>query len=293
MADRPRRVPLADLKFGLSPRLSRVDENHVAALRQVFDDLPPILITRDRIVIDGAHRVAAARAAGRSHIRALVFDGDEGEAFAEAVKANIAHGKPLSLREREVAARTLLERQPEWSDRRVAATCGLSAGVVATVRRSTAEGAQSNKRVGRDGRVRPADAAQQRLQVASLLAGDLQQPVRKVAAAAGCSPATVLDVRDRLRRGEDPIPPKLRRPDIPSFEHSRAGWAPDHAFDDAAHFAQWFKESSVDDSDWRALVAQVPLSRLYEVADEATKRAESWQRFARAISERAQAKRRP
>jgi hypothetical protein len=35
-------------------------------------------------------------------------------------------------------------------------------------------------------------------------------PLRQVAAAAGISPSTALDVRDRVRDGRDPVPAKLR-----------------------------------------------------------------------------------
>src|SRR5579863_615904 len=88
---------LAELSVGYSPRQVKVDEDHVAALAEVIDRLPPIVVdARSMTVIDGVHRLEASRRAGRAEIRALLFSGSETEALVVAVQSNIRHGKPLS-----------------------------------------------------------------------------------------------------------------------------------------------------------------------------------------------------
>jgi winged helix-turn-helix DNA-binding protein len=93
------------------------------------------------------------------------------------------------------------------SDRAIGHVAGLAAKTVAGIRkRSTDHPAQSNTRVGRDGRVRPLDSSEARRRAAELLTSQPGSSLRDVARAVGISPATVLDVRKRLERGESPVP---------------------------------------------------------------------------------------
>ena len=93
---------LAELVGSYSPRDIRVDEDHVLALAEVLDRLPPVVVDKRTMkVIDGVHRVEASRRLGRTEIRALFFSGSETEALVVAVQANIRHGKPLSRSERQ------------------------------------------------------------------------------------------------------------------------------------------------------------------------------------------------
>jgi len=63
-------------------------------------------------------------------------------------------------------------------------------------------------RIGRDGRVRPLDSGAGRRRAAEFLTQQPDASLRDVARVAGISPATVLDVRKRLERGESPVPEK-------------------------------------------------------------------------------------
>lgn len=122
------------------------------------------------------------------------------------------------------------------------------------------------------------DAADIRRRIAELLERDADQPLRRVAAALGVSPTTVLDVRNRLRNGEDPVPPRLRR-----------RWQQDpimRADADAAAFAAWFDGRSIADADWERFIDTVPTIRLFQVIDEARRRAQSWELFATALRRR-------
>lgn len=120
-------VAISALSFGQSPRLVPEDLDHARTLAEVGQALPPILVHGDtKVVIDGRHRVLAARLRGETSIRAQLFHGSEDEAFLLGVRANTTHGKPLSLAERIWAASRILSTKPELSDRVIASICGLS-----------------------------------------------------------------------------------------------------------------------------------------------------------------------
>lgn len=137
----------------------------------------------------------------------LVWLGVEADVFLRAVQENIAHGLPLTQADRRAAAERVIATHPHMSDRAIGHVAGLAAKTVAGIRkRSTDHPAQSNTRVGRDGRVRPLDSSEARRRAAELLASQPGSSLRDVARAVGISPATVLDVRKRLECGESPVP---------------------------------------------------------------------------------------
>jgi hypothetical protein len=74
--------------------------------------------------------------------------------------------------------------------------------------RSTTENPQSNARVGRDGRIRPLNAAEGRRIAGELMVDKPDASLREIASAAGISLGTAQNVRERLRRGEEPVVPK-------------------------------------------------------------------------------------
>jgi hypothetical protein len=129
-------------------------------------------------------------------------------------EADTAKPSPLSDEERAAATTRVLTAHPDWSDRAVAAVTGLSTRRVSRLRKGTA--AESvGRRVGRDGRARPVDPAQGRELAGRLLRSNPEASLRQIAAAAGLAPATVADVRDRISRGEPPVPESARRPAPP------------------------------------------------------------------------------
>ncbi|HWF28470.1 MAG TPA: ParB/RepB/Spo0J family partition protein [Mycobacterium sp.] len=169
--------------------------------------LPPILVHRPSMrIIDGHHRVAAAKRKGFEDINAYLINGSEESAFIVAVRENVTHGLPLSLSDRRAAAARILQTHPHLSDRAIAATTGLSAKTVGAIRCATAENQQSHNRLGKDGRVRPLNATAGRQLAAELLCLQTGASLREIARAAGISLSTVRDVRDRLRRGDPPVP---------------------------------------------------------------------------------------
>lgn len=198
-------VPIHSLQPADSPRLAGIDEAHVALLVESDAELPPILVHRQSMrVIDGMHRLFAARALGQTQVAVEFFDGDEDEAFVRGVADNISHGLPLSLSDRKAAAVRIMTCYPPWSDRRVGRAAGLSGKTVAALRQRVAHDAPP-RRIGQDGRVRPIDGATGRQIAGDILAANPDASLRQVAQAAGIAPATVRDVRERLRRGDSPM----------------------------------------------------------------------------------------
>ncbi|MDH6144073.1 hypothetical protein P3T35_006109 [Kitasatospora sp. GP30] len=169
--------------------------------------LPPILVERASMrVVDGAHRLMAALLKGRQTIEVEFFDGSPEDAFLRAVEANVSHGLPLSLADRRAAVSRIVATHPRLSDRAIARIAGVGAKLVAAIRRrSTAALPQLEARVGQDGRVRPVNGVAGRLRAAELLAERPEASLREVAQLAGISPATVSDVRKRLRDGKGPL----------------------------------------------------------------------------------------
>ncbi|WP_051820255.1 ParB N-terminal domain-containing protein [Streptomyces flavochromogenes] len=169
---------------------------------------PPIIVQRDTLrVIDGVHRVKAARQLGHDTIEARLFDGTDEDAFVLAVELNSSHGLPLSLGDRTAAATRILMTHPAWSDRRVARTTGLSPSTVGNLRkRATVQIEHLDSRTGSDGRERPVNSASGRLKAGRVLTEQPNLSLREVARLAGVAPSTVRDVRDRLLAGEEVVP---------------------------------------------------------------------------------------
>ena len=195
-----------------SPRLQGEDIGHIRSLAEIMDELPPILVHRKTMrVIDGMHRLKAAILRGERTIEATFFDGDDAEAFVMAVKANIQHGLPLSLSDRKAAAARIIRSSPHRSDRAIAEVSGLSAKTVGAIRWDAAAALpEVRHRVGRDGRARPLSTVEGRRFASELITLNPESSSREIARKAGISPSTVRDVRDRLRRGEDPAPARRR-----------------------------------------------------------------------------------
>lgn len=205
-------LAIDDLRPADSPRLQGEDLEHIRSLAELDDQLPPILVHRQTMrVIDGMHRLKAAILREERTIDATFYDGDDADAFVIAVRANVLHGMPLSLQDRKAAAGRIVRSKPQWSDRRIAEVAGLSAKTVGAIRSDAVESLpEDHHRMGRDGRVRPLSTVDGRRLASELITLYPESSSRDIARKAGISPSTVRDVRDRLRRGENPVPTRRR-----------------------------------------------------------------------------------
>lgn len=222
-------VTIATLLPGESPRSEGLDQEHVARLAEVDAPLPPILVRRsDMRVIDGMHRLMAALVRGQTSIDVEFFEGSPADSFLLAVRANIAHGLPLSQADRRAAASRIIASHPHMSDRAIARASGLGAKAIATIRRRSSDDLpQLSVRIGRDGRARPLNNVDGRWRAAELMAENPHASLREVARLAKISPATVSDVRKRIQSGE--LPAAVRphadqgTPEVTHSTKSRAG----------------------------------------------------------------------
>ena len=201
-------------KFEGKKRLAQA-EHGLAALRECVDTV--ITIPNERLlaivdrstmqVIDGMHRLQAARVSGRTTIEVTYFDGSALDCLLAAVEANIRHGLPLTLADRRESAKRILADHPEWSDRAIAAKVGLSGKTVGALRRSSADPAvRSAVRIGLDGKVRAVDPDDGRRRAADVLSRYPDASLRQISGLARVSAETARDVRDRLRHEGDPVP---------------------------------------------------------------------------------------
>ncbi|WP_019855900.1 ParB/RepB/Spo0J family partition protein [Actinopolyspora mortivallis] len=299
-------VPVDDLVEEGSPRTSGIDRNHVELLAQLTEPLPPILVHRPTMrVLDGGHRLWAARRNGRDTVEVVYVDGTETEAFLLAVESNIRHGLPLSLSERKEAAGRILSVHPEWSDRAIAVRTGLSGKTVGALRRGRGdEGSGADRpeaHVGSDGRVRSLRPAEGRLRCRDILMERGQRAsLREIAREAGVSVETVRDVRARLSRGESPLPAGTRRNGTPGGTRRdtarRSGGTVDPASgldslkqdpsvrysDQGRAVVRWLETHMIREEE-TSIVRRVPAHQATRIAAMARACAASWDEIAREL----------
>ncbi|WP_424890355.1 ParB N-terminal domain-containing protein [Streptomyces sp. XH2] len=281
--------------------------------------LPPIVVHRPTMrIVDGMHRVQAAVLRGEESVEVQYVDGSAEDAFVLAVRLNAEHGMPLSRRDRVAAAERIIRSHAHWSDRRIAEVTGLSPGTVASLRSgSTAQIDQGKARTGRDGRSRPVDSAVGRRRAVQVIAARPDASLREIAQEAGIAPATARDVRQRIREGKDPVPPKLRnavqRADAPGRRAARGQVRAEEAdrgareqpepvviqatgqfanlrrdpslrFSEAGRvLLQLLVANELDDERWRWLMRAVPAHRYADIAQAARLCGDRWLSFAEAL----------
>jgi hypothetical protein len=247
-------------------------------------------------VVDGERRLRTALSLGLGEVRVRWFDGDDTEAIVEFVRSNMRHGAEPDRAERREASRRILCLHPDWSDRRVGELCHISPKTVAEVRASLcASGetqvAEADARVGRDGRVRPLDARAQRAKIIEAIKESPRASLRAIAGPIGVSPETVRRVRaamaeDGTLEGE-PLPPVDLH--LYYLRRHQPAWQPDSAFssqDEAAEVAEFLERTDTSMIDPEVHSRAIPLSRVYEVADEARRRSAFWLRMAELVENR-------
>jgi ParB-like chromosome segregation protein Spo0J len=279
-------------------RLGDLNRDHLSVIALADGDWPPIVVKRsDNTIIDGHYRYLAAQQLGHSHIACVYFDGGDEAAFVEALHRNRHHGLPLSLPERQRAAGRLLESHPDWSHRRIAELCSLAPGTVARLRAaaplSPAAREPGPLRLGKDGRRRPSNPGAARDRVLRVLETQPDRSLREIARMAGTSPATVRAAKNTIAAGSKPANLSSRAKDEPAgrgpgLDRSHR-WASDSALlstVEGTGFAKWFDRTDIGDEP-RDFVSGIPISRIYEVADEARRRAAAWLAFASLLEGRA------
>jgi ParB-like chromosome segregation protein Spo0J len=295
-------LPVQDAPVGMltpGPFLRQAGTNaaHVRLLVSAADtsQLPPILVQRNGSrVIDGLHRLAAAKIRGDRVIKARLLDCTDAEALVLAIKANSAHGFPLSKADRVSGATRVLTEHPDWSDRAIAGLTGLSAKTIASLRdRSQDRADPGRKRLGRDGRRRPVTGGAGRRRAAEYLSAHPDAPLRQVAEETDVSLGTVHDVSARLRRGAGPERDSHRPParrlhaDAPAWTAVAAKMAADPSLrytEGGQEFLRWMTRHAADPAGWRSFVNALPAHWVDVIAPIAEGISQDWRLFAERLA---------
>jgi hypothetical protein len=155
----------------VQPRVRGLDEAHVEDLRAAYesgDEVPRVTVWKVGHVCKlsrGFHRIEGARRAGLKHLVCEVHVGTEAEWKLDAFTSNADHGLKRTPEDIRRAVVEITKLFPDWSDRRLAESLKVSHHTVAKYRPQlgTVPSSQSDKREGKDGKVRsmprPADKA--------------------------------------------------------------------------------------------------------------------------------------
>jgi len=124
----------------------KIDEELVESYYERYKNgfyMPPIKVCEvknvGRLLVDGFHRLTAAKKAHLEYIDTVIEYGSYDDAEWAAANANLTHGKALNRKERRRVAALYLRRYPERSDSWIAEDVGLSDKTVAEVRRELEE----------------------------------------------------------------------------------------------------------------------------------------------------------
>lgn len=137
--------------------------NEYVAAMKLGQQFPAIIAFRfhadsELVVVDGFHRLAAARKAGAKEILVEVKLGDRKAATKAALASNATHGLPRANRDKKRAVQTAICEFPGLSARKYAEMCAVSVDLAARTLRdkvSADDTSSSSHRIGKDGKRYP------------------------------------------------------------------------------------------------------------------------------------------
>lgn len=156
---------VADDLFQMRAEMSQeAVEEYAQAMRDgaVFDPLDVFNTGGSLFVVDGFHRLAAAKLARMDEVRVRLHQGSRRDALIFALKANTG---PRALRrtnadKRKAVMRALDDQEfRAMSDRAIAEICGVGRDMVGYLRSQLSESDSSTRRVGMDGKERKSTRA--------------------------------------------------------------------------------------------------------------------------------------
>jgi len=166
-------IPIADLILDAGTQIrATLDlptvEEYAAAMEQGAD-FPPVAVVSDEKhfwLVDGFHRVEAAKMCGRAEIAATVGKGNIYTAIRAALGANHTHGLKRSQADKRRAVAIAMKKLPPVSARELAKICGVSYFLVETIKKEKAgdinvtydSKGQQNEGIQRDGFSENSDA---------------------------------------------------------------------------------------------------------------------------------------
>jgi len=109
------RIKDITVRRDINPRFE-LDQDYIEELKAT-DHWPAVVVNREMILIDGFHRLEAAKRRGDEEIEVEVWDTEGDDPLALAAKLNVTHGKRLTVLELAERIKLLIE-QKGWSHRR-------------------------------------------------------------------------------------------------------------------------------------------------------------------------------
>lgn len=202
-------ISVHDLLYdrSLNPRLHGVDQEVVEFYSAMYQEVhwPPILVHRGtNKLLDGWHRVEAAKRAGVYSLAVQWVEAKDEELFALAVKANLGHGLRLTREERYRAIHRL--QREGWTPERIVGVLGCSSGMVA--RTEKAEDLRIALKVqDRPGAMLPTET----LVEITRLPQEYHQEIAELACEVEAAPADVRRAVRAIRKNEVESPQDIRR----------------------------------------------------------------------------------
>ena len=142
----------------------------------------------------------------------------------------------------------------------------------------------SDRRLGVDGRRRPVDREALRSRIEAVARADETASLRTIARLTGASPETVRAVRAGLRACADSGAASVPEVEVDRTAETAQAFA---STESGRQFVDWFARTGIGPEEAQRYGADIPLNRVYEVADEARRRAKQWQSFADLVEGRA------
>ncbi|HEX2949112.1 MAG TPA: ParB/RepB/Spo0J family partition protein [Armatimonadota bacterium] len=207
----------------LNPRLDGVDTDVVEYYASIFKDVvwPPILVDRaTNKLLDGWHRVEAAKRAGVYTLPVQWVDAKEEELFALAVKANLGHGVHLRKEERYKAIARM--QREGWTNERIAEF--LNCSLAMTNKTEKAEDLRIKFKVDQHpGAALPIET----LVEVTRLPQEYHEEIAELACEVEAVPADVRRTVRAIKKGEVETPQDIRRMMTdPEFAKAKKAGAP-------------------------------------------------------------------
>jgi hypothetical protein len=166
----PRMIVLNEIDLSANtesrPQNTEVVDEYVQAWERKVQ-FPAVIVYQEGdkyYLADGFHRVTAAIKAGLTEIQADVFHGGRLEALEKSLGCNQIHGQRRTTSDKAYAVMKAFREFSDRSDRAIATMCGVSPNFVGkcrnaipkktTVLEDSSNDAESNKRMGLDGKKR-------------------------------------------------------------------------------------------------------------------------------------------
>ena len=156
------KISIADIRLDSSYRIrENLDQDTVERYMETFDRLPPITVFSvdgTLKIVDGEHRLTAAKRLDLAEIDADIKEGTDSEAREYAYLANLHHGRPLNRKEKQKVIEGMLRLHSERADNWIAEDVGCKSETVSTRREeleSTFQIGKLDELIGKDGKPRP------------------------------------------------------------------------------------------------------------------------------------------